>query len=381
MSPGKTIAARYLVAPIKADLKEKMVFVGGPRQVGKTTLSLGILRGDRRHPAYLDWDVPSQRGRIRQGEIPPREPLVVLDEIHKYQRWRNLMKGLFDQYHPEVKFLVTGSARLDHYRKGGDSLQGRYHYLRLHPFSLGELPGSPATSLQALLKLGGFPEPLFKGSERFWRRWNRERLSRVLYEDLRDLERVREVSLIEELVDALPARVGSPLSIRSLSEDLSVAHDTVERWVTILENLYVCFRVLPLSSTRVRAVKKERKLYFWDWSAVQDPGPRFENLVASQLLKYCHFIEDTEGHRMELRYLRDVDKREVDFVVLKDRKAAFAVEAKVGDREMSPSLPYFADRLDIPAFYQVHLGDRDFRAAPKVRLLPFAAFCREMGMP
>ncbi|MGH9161935.1 MAG: ATP-binding protein, partial [Vicinamibacteraceae bacterium] len=201
------------------------------------------------------------------------------------------------------------------------------------------------------------------------RLWQRDRLSRVVREDLRDLERVREISLVEQLVDLLPERVGAPLSIANLRQDLEVDHKTVERWLQILENLYVCFRVAPYGVPRIRAVKKERKAYLWDWSSVPGSGARFENLVASQLLKYCHFIEDTEGRVMELRYLRDVDKREVDFVVLQNRRPLFAVECKTGDRAIGPAVRYFAERTPIPRFYQVHRADRHFSSG-KVTVIP-----------
>jgi predicted AAA+ superfamily ATPase len=261
--------------------------------------------------------------------------------------------------HREIRsrIVVTGPARLDYYRKGGETLAGRYRYLRLHPFSLGELnPSATVAELDALLRFGGLPEPLFRQDEDQHRPWQRERLARVIREDLRDLERVREISLVEQLVDLLPERVGSPLSIANLRQDLEVDHKTVERWLQILENLYVAFRVAPFGAPRIRAVKKERKLYLWDWSQVPDPAARFEHLVASQLLKYCHLMEDTRGWSMELRFLRDTDKREVDFVVLKDGKAQFAVECKTGERALGPAVRSFAERTPIPRFFQVHRG-------------------------
>ena len=378
----QTLLHRHLTQPIKEDLENKMVFLGGPRQVGKTTLSLELLgAGDKRHPGYLNWDDPRVRLGLLRAELPSEQSLIVLDEIHKFPRWRNLVKGLYDTEGDHVSFLVTGSARLDHYRKGGDSLQGRYHYYRLHPFTLGELEASATHSdVQALLQFGGFPEPLLAGNVRFWRRWQRERLARVVYEDLRDLESVREVALVELLVDALPDRVGSPLSVRSLSEDLEVAHATVNRWLEILENLYLCFRIPPFGAPRIRAVKKERKLYFWDWSQTPDPGPRFENLVACHLLKYCHYLEDTQGHRMELRFIRDTDRREVDFVVLQDNEPAFAVECKTGERSPSRAIDYFRQRTHIEDFYQVHLGTRDY-LSNRTRVLPFQKFCEELRLP
>ena len=380
--------SRYLEAPIADDLQRKMVLLGGPRQIGKTTLSLHLLGArDKRHPGYLNWDDPRTRPGLMRGELPGGQRLVVLDEIHKFPRWRNLVKGLYDTRGESVALLITGSARLDHYRKGGDSMQGRFHHYRLHPFSLPELSTALSRGdLDQLFEYGGFPEPLLAGNSRTWRRWQRERMDRVVYDDIRDLENVREVALLELLTEALPDRVGSPLSVRSLSEDLQVAHATIERWLTILENLYVCFRIAPFgagasaATPRIRAVKKANKLYLWDWSQVADHGARFENLVASHLLKYCHHLEDTQGYRMELRFLRDTDGREVDFVVLKERKPLFAVECKSGEKSPSRAIAYFRERTDIPAFYQVHRGERDY-ASNATRVLPFAALCRELGLP
>jgi predicted AAA+ superfamily ATPase len=374
---------RYLEPAVTLALPRKMVFIGGPRQVGKTTLALSLLgkRADATHPAYFNWDDPRSAARLRRLELPPDEPLLVLDEIHKFARWRNLVKGIYDTEKSWRRIVVTGSARLDHYRKGGDSLANRYRHFRLHPFSLRELNASPTKGdLDALLRFGGFPEPFLLQDEREHRVWQRDRISRVVRDDLRDLERVREISLVEQLVDLLPERVGSPLSIKGLREDLEVDHKTVERWITILESLYLCFRIPPFGAPRVRAVKKERKLYLWDWSMAPEGGPRFENLVASQLLKYCHFVEDTEGHGMELRFLRDTDKREIDFVVLKDRQPIFGVECKSGERSVGPSIRYFAERTSIPRWFQVHLGDRHYQTGA-VTVLPFRALCRELELP
>jgi predicted AAA+ superfamily ATPase len=375
---------RYLRATLARVLdSRKMAFVGGPRQVGKTTMALGFLGedADEQHPGYLNWDDPRMRPPMRRAELPVGEPVLVFDEIHKYARWRNLLKGIWDTEKSRRRIIVTGSARLDYYRKGGDSLAGRYRYFRLHPFSLREWDeDAKPSSLDELLRFGGFPEPLFGQDETEHRIWQRDRLSRVVREDLRDLERVREISLVEHLVDLLPERVGAPLSIANLRQDLEVDHKTVERWLQILENLYVCFRVAPYGVPRIRAVKKERKLYLWDWSSVADSGARFENLVASQLLKYCHLLEDVEGRRMELRYLRDRDKREVDFVVLRDGRPLFAVECKTGDRAVSGPVRYFAERTPIPRFYQVHRGDRRLESG-KIVVLPFTQFCMDLGMP
>lgn len=379
---------RYLTQEIESALKTKMVFLGGPRQVGKTTLSLYLLANksqsgmDPGHPGYLNWDIIENRKKLLAGELPSGRKLVVLDEVHKYAKWRNLVKGFFDGNKGKVAFLITGSARLDYYRKGGDSLQGRTRLFRLHPYSANEAGFSQTKDLQSLLKFGGFPEPLSSQNEKSLRLWQNDRTERVIYDDLRDLETVKEISLVDQLAEALLHRIGSILSIKSLREDLQVSHEAVERWIGILERLYFCFRIPPYGSPKIRAVKKEQKLFLWDWSPALTDGARFENLVASQLLKYCHFLEDTEGHKMELRFLRDTDKREVDFVVLKDRKPEFAVECKAGETGLSPAIKYFSERTPIPQFYQVHLGKKDYvDSSTGARVLPFLTFCKELGMP
>lgn len=373
---------RYIEKPVGEDLAEKMVFVGGPRQAGKTTMALRLLKAkNESHPAYLNWDLPQTKQSLIRGELPAREPFVVLDEIHKYRNWRNLVKGFYDHYKSQKKFLITGSARLDYYRRGGDSLQGRYHYYRLHPFSLAEVDRNPSPALlEQMLEYGGFPEPFLKANGRHYKRWQRERLSRVIYEDLASLESVRVLSNIELLSQVLPQRVGSILSVNNLKQDLSVAFETVEHWIQILERLYFCFRAPPYGLSQLRTAKKEKKLYLWDWSLCPDPTARFENLVASSLLKYCHFMEDTEGDAMELKFLRDASCREVDFVVVKNKKPCFAVECKTGERDLSPAIAYFSSRTSIPSFYQVHQGKKDVEIAPhRARILPFTAFCREIA--
>ena len=357
-----------------------MVFVGGPRQIGKTTLAKQIIKTKA---SYLNWDNVEHRHSIIRNELPTSANELIFDEIHKFVNWRSFIKGFYDTYGEKMKIIVTGSAQLDHFKKGGDSLFGRYHYFRLHPFSLRELnKKANSGDVKSLFNLGGFPEPILKGSQRSYRRWSLERLNRVVYTDINNLENIREISAIEVLMHSLNERVASILSIESLRQDLQVSHNTVSKWLDILQTLYVCYRISPFGSSRIRAVKKEQKLYLWDWAQVNDPGARFENMVAGQLLKYCHFIEDTEGYRMDLRYIRDREGREIDFVVIKDSKALFAVECKVSDQTLSKSIKYFKERTNIPEFYQVHLGNKDIGSAGiDGRSLPFWKFCQIKKMP
>ncbi len=371
---------RYPAPFVTEDLTSRMVFIGGPRQVGKTTFALSFLKNpaSERSPAYLSWDSMADREKILNAEFPPHQPLLIFDEIHKFSEWRNLVKGIYDKNRSSLSVIVTGSARLDYYRKGGDSLQGRYHYYRLHPLSL---PEYASAGTDALFRFGGFPEPLLRGEERFHRRWLREQSARLLYEDLRDLESVKEISKLELLLHHLPDCVGSPLSVNRNAKLLQASPAAVDRWISIFERLYLVYRIAPYGAARIRAVKKENKLYFWDWSRVPEAGPRFENMVAGHLLKYCHFIEDTEGHEMDLRFIRDTDKREVDFVVLRNGLPEFAVECKTGERRASPHCAYFRERTDISRFYQVHLGHKDYgNAEHGTRVLPFKTFCKELPL-
>lgn len=374
---------RYIADSVQRDLKEKMVFIGGPRQVGKTTLAFQLLEhGSESHPAYLNWDVPAVKKSLISGTIPGGESLLVLDEIHKFKGWRNLVKGLYDTNKSSIQFLITGSARLDYYRKGGDSLQGRYHYHRLHPLSVSELSIENADDqFDQLFHFGGFPEPFLKSSKRHWKRWQRERRSRVIQEDLLNLENVRDISSIELLADVLPDRISSPISINNLSGDLQVSFDSVDKWIKILENLYYCFRIKPWHVPKLRAAKKEQKLYMWDWSLCENEAAKFENMVASHLLKFCHWIEDNEGDDMALYFLRDSQKREIDFIVAKNKKPLFGVECKLSDTSLSKQIPYFAQRTNIPQFYQVHLGKED-RLYPNcnARVIPFVKFCHELQL-
>jgi predicted AAA+ superfamily ATPase len=367
---------------ILADLNEKMVFLGGPRQVGKTTFSKSLLKSKNKDcPAYLSWDDTKDRQTIQNANWPKSEPLIIFDEIHKFARWRNLVKGFFDKLKDVHQFLVTGSARLDYYRKGGDSLLGRYHYYRMHPLTLPEIiENGFADSTKNLLNYGGFPEPFLKKSDNHLRRWHRQRRERIVYTDIRDLENVKEISNIELLINHLPERVGSILSRKNLSQDMEVDFKTIEKWITILENVYYCYRVQAYGPPKLRAAKKEQKIYFWDWSEIENAGSKWENFIGSHLLKYCHYIEDTEGHKMELRFIRDNNLREIDFVVLKNKKPIFAVECKSGEKSVSKHLQYFADRTDIPKFYQVHNGNKSYAVSNKISVMSLSDFCKEVGL-
>jgi len=382
---------RYLDSLIQQDLEEKMVFIGGPRQVGKTILAREIAKGWKT-TSYFNWDQRNHRQFILQEQWPPETELIVFDEIHKFPRWKTYIKGLWDTRRYGERIIVTGSSRLDIYRRGGDSLLGRYHYYRLHPFSGREMQGPTTPGLEddklpdlilegkadiaPLLRFGGFPEPLLAQSDRFWRRWRKERFERIFREDIRDSEMVRFLSQVELLATLIPQRVGSPLSIRSLVEDVEASPKTIQAWLDLLARNYYLFRVPPYHHRLERALKKESKFYLWDWSEVEAAGPRFENFLAAHLLKWCHYCEDALGFRTELYYLRDLGKREVDFLVVWEKKPWVVVECKTWPDNYFTALNYFGEKLKVQRRFLVTLSDgedyEDRRTG--VRVIPAKRF-------
>ena len=358
---------RYISETIAQFSKEKFVLLSGPRQVGKTTLAMEWL--DKHTENYLNWDIDEHRAAIlKKSYLKDRVfNRLVLDELHKYRPWKNYLKGLFDAPQRSFTVLVTGSARLELFQHGGDSLFGRYEYLRLHPFSIGELQRAavrpppqdwlrpsgdspPPGAWEALEKFSGFPEPFTKADSMFFRRWSARRRSLILRQEMRDISEVKELAKVEHLALLLPERVGSPLSRNSLREELQVSHESVTTWLELLERLYLCFSIAPYRHNLARAVKKERKYYLWNWADVPHHGACFENMVACHLLKSIHAWNDLGYGEYELMYLRDRDGKEVDFVVCERQQPLVLIEAKLTEAAPSPALRSFQAALKgIPA--------------------------------
>jgi predicted AAA+ superfamily ATPase len=359
----------------------KIALVSGPRQCGKTTFARMLLA--RRGGAYYNWDqiefrrqwATSPQRTIEVERHRDETPLVIYDEIHKARSWKRTLKGIYDTLAAPTDILVTGSARLSVYRRGSDSLMGRYRAFRLHPFSLGELsrrdrfrpdeamaalvsrslrPSPGAQRLLAdLLERGPFPEPLLAQDARRTRLWRRNRIDAVVREDIRDLTRIQELDRVQMLAALLPERVASPLSIQTLRGLLEASYDTVRRWILTLGELYYAFILRPYSKRIARSIRKEGKLYLWDYGEVASDGARFENLVAAHLLKACHYWTDTGEGVFDLFYLRDKAGREIDFLITRDGRPWLPVEAKRTATALSPAWPRFLAALGCGVGLQV----------------------------
>ncbi len=332
---------RGLQDKLKIDLDQKIVLLSGPRQVGKTTLAKALYPDTSE---YFNMDSAEHRLLIQKQAWRRDCDLVIFDELHKVKKWKNWIKGIYDTEGARPRLFVTGSSRLDIYRKGGDSLAGRFYSYRLHPFSVAEVKKEYAadTALEHIMRFGGFPEPFIKGSEEGARRWRRSHADRILREDLLDIASIRNIRGMETLVELLRNSVGSAISYESLSRDLQISPHTVKQWISMLESLYILFMVTPYSRNIARSLLKQPKIYFYDTGFVkEDEGARFENAVACALLKRLHFLEDTAGEKCALYYLRDKEKREVDFLTVRDGNPEWLIEAKLTDTE-TQALKYFS---------------------------------------
>lgn len=363
-----------------------MAFVAGPRQVGKTTLLQSLLdKGD----VAFNWDRPAEREWVLKGSdallehvglfdnLRPADapkPRLAFDEIHKFRDWKRFLKGLFDAVDERASILVTGSARLNIYKRGGDSLMGRYFLYRMHPLSVGELTERPRlpdsltvepvaideAAFDALLRFGGFPEPFLRATDRFHRRWSELRLEQLFREDLRDLTRVQEIDQLISLSRLLIAQSGQLANFSTLAKQISVSVDTIRRWLDVLESFYFSYRIRPWFKNVSKSLRKQPKIYPTDWSAVSDPGAHCECFVAGHLLKAVNHWSDCGLGKFALHYLRDTGQREVDFLIARDGVPWMLVEVKKSAKDpISPALRHFARELNVPHAFQAVL-DMDY---------------------
>lgn len=339
---------RYITQQIRKDLESKIVIVTGARQVGKTTVAKSITSSYD----YFNYDLAEHRIALKESSWDRSKNLVVFDELHKMPQWKRWLKGIYDTEGVQPQILVTGSAMLNTYRKVGDSLAGRYFQHRLHPLDLKEIMQNDAQNstqeevFEQLWNCSGFPEPFLKGSTTYYNRWKRSHLDIILRQDLFDLQNIRDIQGIENLIELLKLNVGSTISYGNLARTLEKDAKTIKRWLQLLEELYIIFRVTPYSKRIARSLLKEPKYYFYDFVRVEnDKGAKLENLIACALLKELHFLEDIYGISANLHFLRTKDGKEVDFLVVIDNKPVYLIEAKWSDDSPSRHLEHFSAQL------------------------------------
>jgi predicted AAA+ superfamily ATPase len=364
----KRIQEEYIVK----DLKKKMVFLTGPRQVGKTFVSKEIMKRYK-NPLYLSYDKKSEREIILSENFRDTVDFIVFDEIHKMPQWKNYLKGIYDTKKESLHILVTGSARLDTFVSGGDSLAGRYFLHHLLPFSYKEIQESSKKekiSLDRFLQRGGFPEPFLAEEESDALRWRNQYVQGIIQEDILNFENITSLKAMNILVSLLRERVGSLISYSSLARDLQVAPATVKKYLSILESLFIIFPVFPVTKNIARSLLKEAKYYFYDTGLVKgEEGLIFENFCAVSLLKHALFLRDTQGKDIRLQFIRTKEGKEVDFCITEDSFAKFLYEVKLYEKSLSPHLFYFSQKYKMKGVQIVKEIDTERKISDDLEVL------------
>lgn len=331
------------------DLKKKMVFLVGPRQVGKTWLAKDISKGYKK-PLYLNYDSLEDRRIMHQLGWLPETDLLILDELHKMPKWKNYLKGVYDTRPNHLHILVTGSARLETYRQAGDSLAGRFFVHHLLPLSLKEIDGKKEKGdLDTLLKRGGFPEPFLAAGDVDAKRWRQGYIDSLLREDILDFTDIDKYKSMRDVFEILRTKVGSPISFQNIAADVGISPVTVKRYIEILKALYIVYTISPYTKKISRSILKEQKLYFYDTGLIKsDEGVVFENMVGNALLKHVYFKRDTMASGGDLHYLKNKEKQEVDFVLTNEAgDPELMVEVKLRDKDLSAGLRYFGEKYKV----------------------------------
>jgi predicted AAA+ superfamily ATPase len=372
---------RYLSGVILEDSKFKIILLSGPRQSGKTTLTKALFK----NYVYLNYDSSKDRDAISKEYWLRDSEAVIFDELHKMPGWKRWIKGIYDTEGVKTRLIVTGSANMETFTKVGDSLAGRFFSFRLHPIDIKEavqMAGKiPKEAYESLMNYGGFPEPFLANNARFYRRWSANHLDIILRQDFLDIYAVRAIKSIEILTDLLKTRVGGGISYENLANDIQVDSKTIKNWLQLLENFYVVFRVNPYHKNIARALLKEPKYYFFDIARVKDIGARLENLVACALLKEVHAVEDCDGSKAELHYLRTKDGAEIDFLITIDEKPLICFEVKTSDDAPSKNFRLFRKYIKIPYCVQLVLNlNREFDTKDQVMVRDLVLFLSEFSL-
>jgi len=339
---------RKQIEQISQDLEKKMVFIVGPRQVGKTWLAKEIGKKFT-NTVYLNYDRAEDRQIMKKEQWPSHTELLVFDELHKMKGWKNYLKGVFDTKESGLRILVTGSARMDTFRKSGDSLAGRFFVHHLFPISLAEIKDlEHSYGINHFIRRGGFPEPFLADSDDEAERWRAQYADGLVRTDILNFETLHNMKAVQMIFDLLRERVGSPISYSAIASDVELSPLTVKKYIEIFEALYIVFRVTPHSRNIARSILKEPKIYFYDTGLVHaEEGVKFENLIAVSLLKHLAALTDATGKNHRLHYLRTKQGHEVDFALVKENIPMEMIEVKLSDGELSKNLQYFSDKYKI----------------------------------
>ena len=334
---------RLILPYLKKYLQRKILLISGPRQCGKTTLAQMISKDHD----YINFDNAKERLMLEKQSWDRKKKYIIFDELHKKYKWKSWLKGVFDSEGIPPGLVVTGSAKLDIYKKAGDSMAGRFFSFRLYPFTVKELCQNTTKAhdiMERLFTYSGFPEPYLEKSKTFYQLWEKTHIDTVIKQDLLSLESPKNITKIETLIELLKESVGSPISCFRLAEKLEgCSPKTVSSWLEWLERLYVVFRVNPYSKNISRSLKKMPKYYFYNWALVKkDKGLKFENFIACSLLKENHFREDVKGEKRGLYYLKNKNKQEIDFLLTKNNKPTVLIEAKYSDENPHPHFKVFS---------------------------------------
>ena len=376
---------RSIQTKIKHDLERKIIILAGPRQCGKTTLAKSLSSKSD----YLNFDNLDDRSQILRREWDRKKELIIFDELHKMPKWKSWLKGIYDKEGGSPPLLVTGSAKLDAFKKTGDSLAGRHFYYRLHPFDVKELvqaghKKNPEDILETLVKVGGYPEPYLEGDRNEYQRWRKGHLDLILRQDLVDYETVRDLQSVQILIELLRSRVGSGISVNALATELQKDHKTIQRWLNILEDLFVIFKITPFSKEISRSLKKEPKYYFYDSGLVDgDNGVKLENVIACSLLKEVHRLIDVEGIELQLNYLKVKGGREIDFLLHSKDKSIrpILIESKYSDADASANFKLFETHFKSPKKIQlVQTLKRNFSTQNQIEVIKASEWLADLSL-
>lgn len=339
---------RKIYNKIVSDLQKKMVFIVGPRQVGKTWLAKKVME-EYKNPIYLNYDNIDHREIIKRQSWLPDVDLIVFDEIHKMPKWKNYFKGVYDTKLDTAHMLVTGSARMDAFKKVGDSLAGRFFVHHLFPFTMAELKGSGFNnSMNLLMERSGFPEPLLAVNILDVDRWRNLYTESLLGQDVLEFQDIDKVNAIRQVYQSLKNKVGSPISYSNIAQDIGISPITVKKYIEILEAIYIIFIIKPYTHKISRSILKEPKIYFFDYALIDDMGAKFENFIALSLYKHMKLKNDLNGTSDYLGFLKTKEKKEVDFALADSHNNLIEIiEAKVSDSNVSKTLEYFLEKYKV----------------------------------